>query len=294
MSRFFETLAVVLLVTSGGDAMAQVAEPKTADDTEVGSAASGEAPVKEDKYVPPEEFVREAFQPPPDAVPLTKNKHLWIDRARKRVYFDGYVTLPKGYLEMFACPIGTKEHESVVATLAKSSEVHAALLAIDATPGTPVRHLPEYVPPTGQVIRVWVCWLDKDDKFHVSDARKWVKRVSKNKEMEAEWVFAGSSFWVDPADGREYYQADAGDMICVSNFSTALMDVNISSSAEANELDYVSFEGRIPEAGTPIRLVLVPVPNPTDKPAEKPKVDPNQPPSEKVLVRKKKPAADSR
>jgi hypothetical protein len=242
---------------------------------------------KDEKYVPPEALVRKSFESPPGGVALTRNNQLWIDRTQKRVYVDGYVAMRRGALEMFACPIGTKEHESIVATLAKSREVHAALLAVGAVPGTPVRHIPKYVPATGQVIRVWVCWRDKEDKFHCSDARKWVKRRSDNQDMKAEWVFAGSSFWVDKSAGREYYEADAGDMICVSNFATAMIDVNISSSAEADSLQYMPFEKRIPDIGTPVRLVLVPIPNPTDKPAEKPKSDPNDPPPEKVLVRKR-------
>ena len=184
---------------------------------------------------------------------------------------------------MFACPVGTKEHESIVATLAKASEVHAALLAIDATPGTPVQYVPEFVPATGQVIRVWVCWRDPEKKFRVVDARKWIQRSGTEEEMKAEWVFAGSSFWLDPSDGREYYQADGGDMICVSNFSTALLDVTISSSAEADQLQFVPYEERIPEIGTPVRLILVPVPNPTDDPEAKPKFDPNQLPGDDVL-----------
>jgi hypothetical protein len=239
--------------------------------------------------VPPEEIVRAAFDPPPEAVALTRESRLWIDRKRKSVYADGYVAMRRGALEMLACPMGTKEHESIVATLAKSREVHAALLAIEATPGTPVRHLPEFVPATGQVIRVWVCWRDKQGKFKVSDARQWIQRSGTNKPMAAEWVFAGSSFWQDPVDGREHYQADAGDMICVSNFSTAMLDVTISSSAEADELVFSPYEKRIPELGTPVRLILTPIPNPTDKPVAKPKSDPNQPPDETVLPPQKKP-----
>jgi hypothetical protein len=101
--------------------------------------------------------------------------------------------------------------------------------------------------------------------------------------MSSEWVFSGSGFWEDPSDGRKYYRADSGDMICVSNFSTAMMDVNVASSAEADQLLYSPFTERIPERFMPVRLVLVPIP---DK-AAKSGVDPNQPPSEKVLTKKK-------
>lgn len=217
----------------------------------------------------PEEVAAKAFQPPAGAMSLSKTGRLWIDRDRQRVYLDGYVAMKRGPLEMFACPVGTKEHESIVAGLAKSREVHAALLAIDAQAGTPVRFRPEFLPPTGQVIRVWVCWYDTDGKFQVDDGRKWIKRLQTQKAMEAEWVFAGSGFWQDPEDKREYYQADSGDMICVSNFASAMLDVAMESSADAGELQFAPFEEHIPDRETPIRLVLVPVPFPTDDPDAK-------------------------
>jgi len=39
---------------------------------------------------------------------------LWIDQKRKYVVVDGKVSMREGPLEMFACPKGTKEHESIV------------------------------------------------------------------------------------------------------------------------------------------------------------------------------------
>ena len=188
---------------------------------------------------------------------------------------------------MFACPVGTKEHESVVAVLAKSSEVHAALLAVDATPGTPVRFRPEFLPPTGQVIRIFVCWYDEKGQFQTVDARQWVLDLRTQKAMDAEWVFAGSGFWQDPEDKREHYRADSGDMICVSNFSSAMLDVAMVSSADTDSLRFEPFESRLPKRDTPVRLVLVPVPDPTDDTDAKP--DPNflAAPTLRVVPRKK-------
>ena len=217
-----------------------------------------------DTYVGPDQLVRESMSPPPDCKSLGIDNHLWIDRKNSRVIADGYVAMRQGVLEMFACPMGTKEHESVVATLAKPSEVHAALLSIGATPGTPVQFVPTFVAATGQVIRVWVCWRDDDGSFQSIDARQWIRNVKSEQPMIAEWVFAGSGFWKDPSNGREYYQADSGDMICVSNFSTAMLDVSIASSAEADNLLFKPATDSIPERGTPVRLVLVSIPNPTD------------------------------
>lgn len=243
-----------------------------------------------DDYVPPSTIVRKTLAPPPGAQQLSTN-HLWVDREQARVYIDGYVTMREGPLEMFACSVGTKEHESIVATLAPSREVHAALLLVGAKAGTPVSFLPRFVPATGQRIRVWVCYYDEDGDFQVSDARRWVRKDGTENDLKEDWVFGGSSFWKDPADGREYYQADGGDMICVSNFSTAMMDLPIASSAEAADLLYTPYTDRIPDQVTPVRLVLVPIPVPSDKPDVKSSlpagVDPDTPPKSDSMPLKK-------
>ncbi|TWU51100.1 hypothetical protein Poly59_26890 [Rubripirellula reticaptiva] len=233
-----------------------------------------------DEMVTRDQVAAKAFGPPPGAKSISP-RNLWIDAKKSFVILDGYVAMNDGPLEMFACPAGTKEHESVVATIAKSSEVHAALLAVNAQSGTTVRFLPRYVPATGQRIRVWVCYRDKDGKFHAVDGRKWVQRAESGKSMEVDWVFAGSGFWTDPSDNHEYYRADSGDMICVSNFSTAMMDIPVASSADASQLDYTPMTKIIPQRGTPVRMVLVPIPVPTDTDDEKAKEI--KPPTEDIL-----------
>ncbi|GAA5504850.1 YdjY domain-containing protein [Novipirellula caenicola] len=250
------------------------------------SSEDPEPPMEEpEPQMSPAEFLSKQFAPPPGAKRLSQESLLWVDRELSRVYIDGYVAIDRGALEMFACPVGSKEHESIVAVVAKSSEVHAALLVVGAKTGTTAMFTPNFVPPTGQAIRVWVSWRDKQGKYHVEDARRWVQDTETKKSVEADWVFAGSGFYKDEEDGREYYRADGGDMICVSNFSTAMMDLSLASSADADSLLFRPFEGRVPERGTPVRLILVPIPVPTDGPPPEltPEQDPNVKPKETVL-----------
>ena len=211
-----------------------------------------------DDFVTPEETAAKAFGPPPGAKRISP-ANLWIDRKQKRLYTDGYIATRDGPLEMFACPAGTKEHESVVASLAKAKEIHAGLLAIGAQVGKPVQFHPEFSPASGQRIRVWVCYLDKKNQFHVADGRSWVKRIGTDDSLQHQWVFAGSKLWTDPSDGVAYYQADGGDMICVSNFGSALMDIQVESSASSGALQFEPYTDRIPESTTPIRMVMVPI-----------------------------------
>lgn len=221
---------------------------------------SGEETLAELGYQSPSERLQAKLAPPPNATRISKTSPLWIDTKSKRVFVDGYVAQREAFLEMFACDAETKEHESVLGVAAKSSEVHAALLAIGGQVGKTVRFDPEYVPASGQKIRIWVMWRDEQAQFQTADARQWVRNTETQDQLDRDWVFAGSYLWKDPSDGKEYYQADSGEMICVSNFSTALMDLPIESSDSNSALQFEAFTERIPPMGTFVRLMLVPIP----------------------------------
>jgi hypothetical protein len=201
--------------------------------------------------------VEKTFGDPPGMTRLDPNSRVWASRQTGRVVVDGYIALQDGPLEMFACPVGTKEHESVVAVFSKAQVIHAALLAVGAKPGTPVKWDPKYEPPTGSEIQVMVLWKDKEGNKRIIDAREWVREMgTADSTLDVNFVFAGSSFWKDPDTGKEHYQAESGDLICVSNFSTAMLDVPIESSKVNSGLMFATFTDRIPERETPVRLVL--------------------------------------
>jgi hypothetical protein len=191
-------------------------------------------------------------------VRLAKDYDLWIDPKRKFVIVDGKVCLREGQLEMFACPKGTKEHESVVSVNCNAQLIHAALEAAGAKAGQPVSFDPEYRPAAGPVVDVYVLWKDEQGTSHRVRAQEWIKEAKTGKEMTQSWVFAGSGFWTDEQTGQKYYQADGGDLICVSNFTTAMLDLPISSTQSNQSLMFTAFTERIPPLGTKVRLVLVP------------------------------------
>jgi hypothetical protein len=98
----------------------------------------------------------------------------------------------------------------------------------------------------------------KDDKGVVSQrpAQEWIRDNRTGKPMEEQWVFAGSAFWTDPSDGKEYYQADGGDLVCLSNFPTAMLDLPIESSQSNEALLFDAFEGRVPPKGTAVEMIF--------------------------------------
>jgi hypothetical protein len=197
-------------------------------------------------------------EPPEGLVKLSKTNDVWLDTKRKAVVVDGQVCLREGQLEMFACPKGTKEHESVVSLNCLAEEVHAGLLAAEAKPGTPVSFNPEYKAATGQIIDIYVLWKEADGAKKQARAQDWVKNVKTGQAMAHDWVFAGSGFWKDEETGKEYYRANGGELVCVSNFPTATLDLPIPSSDANDDLLFAPFTDRIPARGTKVRLVFIP------------------------------------
>ncbi len=262
--------------------------------------------------------------PPPDGpVPLNPQKTVLLDAARKRVFLKATVVLREGVLEMFACLAGTKEHESIVAVETEAYVIHAALLAVGAEPGHPVQFDPEYRPPQGQPIDIFVNWQDANGRPYRVPAQYWMRHTtrryylqpldalpdgltlpedselrydekrqqliwfgpmneqqlfrlrslsenekfrkiiqkffddSQTRQMEADFVFAGSGFY-EEEDGTKFYLAESGNIICVANFSDAIIDVNVKSASSNEALMFEPYTERIPPLGTKVTVELVP------------------------------------
>ena len=201
--------------------------------------------------------------PPAHTVRLDPDQPVWVDVARRRVAVDGRICLREGVLEMFACPAQTKEHESVVAVDSSGFLLHTALLAAGAEPGKPARFEPKFQPPEGPEIEVSVEWVDKSGKPQAARAQSWIRNSETGEEMQMPFVFGGSGFWVDPDSGRQRYLADSGDLICVSNFGTAMLDVPVESTQSNEALLFEPFTERIPPLDTPVRVWLTVKTKPT-------------------------------
>ena len=207
--------------------------------------------------------------PPPDAKRFPGLKHfhpdydVWLDDKNKRVVLQSEVCLRDGALELFACihrwiddPTlkgsklrrGTKEHESILTINTTAKLVHTGLLLSGADNGSPARFRPKYVPAHGSEIEITLHWQDGQGKWQTARAQDWVRDHKTKKEMTHRWVFAGSRFWVNERTGERIYTAESGDLICVSNFDTAVLDLPIESSGANEGLLFEAFTERIPQA----------------------------------------------
>lgn len=300
-----------------GDDEASTNSQDAADDPP--APAPGPTPTAESASPPGE-------KPLPTAnglVPLNPQKTVLLDAARKRVFLKANVVLREGVLEMFACLAGTKEHESVVSVDTQAYIIHTALLAIGAEPGQPVQFDPEYRPPQGQPIDIFVNWTDENGRPYRVPAQYWMRHAtrryyieplaalpdgltlpedselrydekrqeliwfgpmedqqryellalsddeqfrkliqkfydeSQTRQMEAEFVFAGSGFY-EEEDGTRFYLAESGNLICVANFSDAIIDVAMKSDASNDSLLFEPYTERIPPLGTEVMVELVP------------------------------------
>lgn len=262
-------------------------------------------------------------------VKLNKQGTVLLDKTGKRVLLKTTVVNREAVLEFLCCLAQTREHESILALDAQAMTVHAALLAVGAKQGKPVRFTPKFQPPTGQEIEIFLQWRDgkkNTGKLHRVPAPKWIRSstqrffaipmkkkpaglnipeeselrydmfaqelvwfgqmtekqkkslvpLSTNKEylraidslfersqprpMKVPWVFAGSQFVKDEQTGKNFYLAEGGELICVANFSQAMIDVAAESSGAEASLLYEAATEKIPPLGTEVTIELIPRP----------------------------------
>ncbi len=199
-------------------------------------------------------LVADRFQEPKDSKALHRENRIWINRDEQVVILDGYVAQRQVPLELFACPVGSKEHESIVAVFSRPQMVHAGLLAVNAKPGSTVTFEP-FKPAHGTTVRIYVLWLDESQKTKGTLAQNWIRQAGSKKSMVWDFVFAGSKIYKDD-EGKEHYLGDGGELISVSNFTTSTLDVSVKSDQSNANLMFEAFTDHIPAKNTPVRLVL--------------------------------------
>ncbi len=212
------------------------------------------SPVSAQQAAPP------AAPAPPDKT--LKLEGLRLDVKNRRITIDAEVTAPTTALEFLLVRSGAKEYESVLRSKVKGSDLHAALLALGLMPGKPARWIdqdqgdPRFAPPEGPAVSISLRWKDKQDKVHEQPASSWMAPAGRKKvNMPDRWVFIGSQFL---PDGRYWADVD-GEIISVSNFASAVLDVPFESSNKEALMDFVSNAKAMPPAGTKVEMIIEPL-----------------------------------
>jgi hypothetical protein len=186
---------------------------------------------------------------------------LEIDGDRRRVLVNAYVCLRQGQLEQLLTRKRTKEHEAVLATEVDARTIHAALVAAGATAGSPVKFRPKFEAPRGTPIKITLEYQEKGKTVRVP-AQTWIRNVKSKKDLDTDWVFGGSVLIPDLFDKTKppAYAANDGDVICISNFDTAMLDVPFNSSKDNDDLAFEANTEFIPPVETPVVVILEPMP----------------------------------
>ena len=219
-------------------------------------------------------FAARAEEPPKQQTPLPEAKRtqladnvfLEVQGDQRRVVVVSSVVLREGQLEGLLCRKNTKEHEYILAADADARKIHAALLVAGAKPGAPVTFQPKFAPACGTAIKIRLKYV-QDGKTMTLPAQEWIRDVKTKKDLDSDWVFAGSKLIPDPEDSTKppYYLANQGDVICVCNMDDAMLDLPIPSPKALADRNYEANTDRIPPLDTKVEIIFEVVPDKTDK-----------------------------
>ena len=264
-TRVVRTVAASPAATTGPEPARTPAADPPAKKAEPTGPFGRPPEVEEPKEDPPE-----AAPPIPDAYkPLNKGTTIYFEKAAdgtRRVHLLAQVCLREGPLEVFLCKLNTKEHEAILHVDADAREIHFALVAAGAEPGSPVQFVnprtrrEEYRPASGTKIKVSLTYREKG-KVKTAAASEWIRDRRTEKPMAHDWVFAGSRFFKDPDNPKapDYYMANNGELISLSNFPDSMLDLPVKSPKDAAELIFEIDAGKVPPLRTPVLVTLEPV-----------------------------------
>ena len=201
-----------------------------------------------------------------DDAELFPNIH--VNVQERYIELDGHVPIrlddpdaPLVYLELVACTPNTKEHEVLVVTPARPSQVHAALLMIGLKPGKPafwtqengsvIAHAPQ-----GDPVKVELLWQDDDGNQIQSSPANWIVSAQSHKPWpEGQWVFAGSI--MNNHGGHEFYEADgSGTLIGLTSFGSEVIAWQrvISPDSQTDEPEWIANAEHVPPVDTAVTI----------------------------------------
>ena len=124
--------------------------------------------------------------------------------------------------------------------------------------GNTVQFMPKYIPASGTVIDIDVSGKTKTARSSRNARRIGFATLARKSPWTAIGCSPAAVFWTDESTGKKHYQAESGDFICVSNFSTAMLDLPVESTQHNDALMFEALTENIPPLGTPVTIVLKP------------------------------------
>ena len=213
-----------------------------------------------------------------EPVPELKFPGLTINARERCLDVDGTICLSDGALELIACNVGGKVHESIVAVEARPSLIHTALLLLGARSGSPAMRRPANeeetrwvdIPPTGDLIDVFLEFNNAEGKRVERPISDFIRRrirdgierpksgteADKAQSIPHAFIFAGSHL-KDDGDGPRGYLADiSGHVISMSTFGDELLCLSELHSHQQGALEWEIDPTHLPKKGTAVTLRL--------------------------------------
>ena len=194
-------------------------------------------------------------------------EHIHVDMKARQAAVDCEALNPTIPLEFFCVTSGGNEHESVLRTPAKPSDIHFALLMLGLKPGEPATFVEAermWLPPHGPPLNISCSYLLSGKQMEVAASRLMRSIKTKQEMPGGVWVFDGSR--VMP-DGN--YAADfTGYVVSICNFDLTLIDVPHLVSNANETLEWEFNPDLVPPKGTAVTMIISPAPE--DKSATQP------------------------
>ncbi len=187
-----------------------------------------------------------------------------------RVVLDLEVAARMGFLEhLISRTQAAKDHESVLSGPFDAEQLHLALVAIGLKPGKTASFVNEnreydFKPATGDSVKIFLQYEDDQGKTITVPAQTWIARAKDGKTLAADWVFAGSyrgKFKNFEGEEVDFFGANDGRVVCVTNFGSALLDLpfeSIDSTPEGDNLGFKANTQVIPPQCTKVRVLMEP------------------------------------
>ena len=195
-----------------------------------------------------------------------------VDREAGEVVVPAFVSIDAGWLEQVVCSRNTRDHEAILVVDVLPSQVHAALVLLGLTPGTPGhwrfeetadenRPRVRRIKPVGDRIRVGIRRITEDPRV-TEPISEWIVNAEDDGAfIEQPWVFGGSTFFRPRPDAPELYAADqSGSLVGLVTFGDEVIGLEgvLSDQVDVDAAMWAVRTEVVPEPGTRVDLVLRP------------------------------------
>jgi hypothetical protein len=173
-----------------------------------------------------------------------------LDSLAKTVTATGWVNQTDGPIEVLACGIKGKVHESVFVLALNPLDLQAALLLAGLKGGPPMSAL-GVGPPQGAPVDIFVDW-QADGEARTARAEAFVRHTGENAPLpEAPWIFTGSVV----KDGE--FKALAEESLVVTYWDPYAI-INLAHPAGADDELLHANPAAVPPYETPVTFRFVP------------------------------------